>query len=303
MSQLLEVAREHADFRRRVAVAAAGESVRAWRRVDPARISESWLAQIARLLVLLTGAQQAVAGRADTYLDEVLDTQHLAVASEGAVSAAALAGVASDGRGLGDLLFRPVITSLTAIGAGAGPQRALAAGQATLDMIVRTQVADAGRAADQVAMVARPQATVFVRMLVGGSCARCAILAGRRYRWNATFDRHPRCDCTAVPGQEDTADDIRTDPKRYFASLSAAEQDKAFTKAGAESIRLGADMSQVVNARSGMYSASGKSLTRSAATSRGRRGVRLMPEQILIEAKGDRGEALRLLKLHGYLRT
>lgn len=57
-----------------------------------------------------------------------------------------------------------------------------------------------------------------------------------------------------------------------------------------------------MNARSGMYTASGKQLTRTAARARGVGGVRLMPEQILREAKGDRDEALRLLKRFGYLR-
>lgn len=44
---------------------------------------------------------------------------------------------------------------------------------------------------------------------------------------------------------------MRTDPKAYFRSLSRAEQDRAFTAAGAEAIRLGADIGQVVNARRG----------------------------------------------------
>ena len=37
----------------------------------------------------------------------------------------------------------------------------------------------------------------------------------------------------------------------YFDRLSREEQDKAFTRAGAEAIRDGADISQVVNARRG----------------------------------------------------
>jgi hypothetical protein len=56
-----------------------------------------------------------------------------------------------------------------------------------------------------------------------------------------------------IPAAEDRADDIRTNPRAWFDSLSKAEQDKQFTKAGAESIRLGADISQVVNARRGAY--------------------------------------------------
>jgi hypothetical protein len=47
-----------------------------------------------------------------------------------------------------------------------------------------------------------------------------------------------------------------------------------------------------------MYEAGGKRFTTEAA---GRR-PRLMPEQILREAGRDRAEAVRLLRLHGYLR-
>ncbi len=54
-----------------------------------------------------------------------------------------------------------------------------------------------------------------------------------------------------MPAAEDRADDLRTDPKQAFRSMSAAEQDRVFTRAGAEAIRLGADIGQVVNARRG----------------------------------------------------
>lgn len=251
MPSLLDLARRHAAFRRRLAVAAAGEATQMWRKVDPGSIQQSWLTQLDRLLVLVTGAQKAVAQRADDYLDEVLDLQDISPAAEGHTVATALAGVASDGRGLDGVLYRPVVTALTGIQRGATVERAMASGLATLDMIVRTQVADAGRAADQVATVARPRANGYVRMLVGTSCSRCAVLAGRWYAVNAGFDRHPRCDCVHVPGREDTTDDVRTDPKAFFRSLSAVEQDQVFTQAGAEAIRLGADIGQVVNARRG----------------------------------------------------
>lgn len=137
---------------------------------------------------------------------------------------------------------------------------------------------------------------------------------------------HAVSDCIHIPSAEDTADDLRTDPKAAFAALSGPAQDRAFTKAGAEAIRLGADLSQVVNARSGMTTAGvsktrvrddglvvneriRRQVTRVVAgravlttTAGGKRGrVRLMPEQILRDAKGDRDEALRLLKLHGFL--
>ncbi|MEU4570841.1 hypothetical protein [Micromonospora sp. NPDC023956] len=101
-----------------------------------------------------------------------------------------------------------------------------------------------------------------------------------------------------IPAREDTADDLRTDPKAYFGSLTTVEQERLFTKSGAEAIRAGADIAQVVNVRSGMYEAAGRQFT---TVNAGRR-PRLMPEQILREAAGNREEALRLLRLHRYLR-
>lgn len=301
MPAQLEVAIDHAAFRRRLVLAVAGEAKSMWSAVDPSNISRSWLGSLARLMILVTGAQQVVAAQADRYLDDVLVAQRINPVAATRTVPAALSGVASDGRSLDTLLYQPAVTALTGIQRGSGVARALAGGQAALDMIVRTQVADAGRVADQVALTARPQVTGYVRMLVGRSCSRCAVLAGRRYNWNAAFNRHPRCDCTAIPAREDSADDLRTDPKQYFRSLTPAEQDQVFTKAGAESIRHGADIAQVVNARSGMYSAAGKQLTSTSAPARGAAGVRLMPEQIFRETKGDRAEALRLLKRFGYL--
>lgn len=210
MPPLPEIALQHAAFRRRLALTVAGEAARLWAQVDPARILESWTESLARLQILLTGAQQAVAGRADGYLDEALDEQGLDSDGAGRVVPGALAGVASDGRPLDTLLLRPVITALDSLGQGRGVARALAGGAAVLDMIVRTQVADAGRVADQVAMAARPEATGYVRMLVGRSCSRCAVLAGRWYASNAGFDRHPRCRpgataCTSRAGRTSPA--------------------------------------------------------------------------------------------------
>ncbi|MET0426268.1 MAG: hypothetical protein ABW046_20535 [Actinoplanes sp.] len=247
----LEAALDHAGFRRRLALAVAGEAKSVWSAVDPGNIASSWLTSLSRLMIIVAGAQRVAAAQADSYLDSVLDLQGIDPAAEGRVAPAALSGVASDGRGLDGLLYQPVVTALTGVQRGDGVARALAAGQAALDMIVRTQVSDAGRVADQVAMVSRPHAAGYVRMLVGRSCSRCAVLAGKFYRYNAGFKRHPRCDCIHIPGREDTTGDERTDPKAFFSSLSPAEQDRVFTKAGAEAIRLGADIGQVVNARRG----------------------------------------------------
>jgi hypothetical protein len=354
MSQLLEVARDHAAFRARMAKAVAGEATAMWRQVDPGRIQESWLSALARLLVLLTGAQRVVAGRADSYLDEVLDAQGVDPVREGSFVPASLSGVASDGRELTTLLYRPAVTALLGVQSGATVERALAGGQAALDMIVQTQVADAGRVADEVAMAVRPAVHGWIRMITPPACSRCAVLAGKFFRWNTGFERHPSCHCVHIPAGEDAKGDVRTDPKAYFNSLTAAEQDRVFTQAGAEAIRLGSDIAQVVNARRGArglspagarltaaevkvlrggrnrghlepVTAFGQQLliTNEGTTVRGLAGVRLgakvdgfkkaggryrsakaprlMPEQVLQIAAGNRDEAIRLLKRNGYV--
>jgi hypothetical protein len=58
------------------------------------------------------------------------------------------------------------------------------------------------------------------------------------------------CDCVHFPAAE-YVPDATTDPQQYFDSLTEPQQDAAFTKAGAQAIRDGADIAQVVNARRG----------------------------------------------------
>lgn len=296
------VALDHYRARQRLVRAVASEAARLWRQVDLEALDASWSARLTRMMVALAGAQRAAAQAADGYLAEVLEQQGLRTAAAAALDPAAFAGTAADGRALDALLHRPVIATKTAIAAGQPLERAFATGMANLDLIVRTETADAGRLADQVSLTAHRGADGYVRMLVGKSCPRCAILAGKRYGWNAGFRRHPRCDCIHIPAREDSADDLRTDPKAYFQSLSRDEQDRLFTKAGAEAIREGADIGRVVNSGRGMYAAGGRSLTREATTRRGTgQRIRLTPAQIFREANGNRDETLRLLRLHGYL--
>lgn len=313
--------------RRKLIEAIAAEARKAWRALSPADLNGSWAQQAPALLLALSGAQLAAARDADSYLDDVLAAQDIDPAAQGAIAARSLAGIASDGRELGTLLDRPVIATKAAIGDGATMAMSLATGYAALDMIVRTQVADAGRVADQVAMTARRGTSGYVRMVVGATCSRCIVLAGKFYRWNTGFQRHPNCDCVHIPSREAIAGDVELSPRKKFDSMSAEQQDKAFTKAGAEAIRLGADPAQVVNGRRGMQTASvfGRDvqITTEGTTIRGVAGTRLgvretgiksggeryrrsrpprlMPESILQAANGNRDEAIRLLKRFGYI--
>ncbi|MFL6138809.1 MAG: hypothetical protein ACJ74O_13550 [Frankiaceae bacterium] len=291
-----DVAREHY-LRQQANARRTADAVQAWwGELDPADLDASW-SRVGPGVALITSAGQALAaGQADDYTAAVLAAQGVDPAAAGQVDPLAFSGTASDGRPLASLLYEPVIAAKVAIAGGAGVDDAMLAGLASMLRIVGTQVQDAGRTADGVAITARRHVGGYVRMLDPPSCGRCAILAGAWYRWNTGFDRHPHCDCVHVPANEGAAGDLRTDPRRYFDSLHPADQDRLFTQDGARAIRDGADINRVVNARRGMTAAGDRLLTREAA---GRR-LRLMPEQIYADA-ADRDDAIRLLHRFGYL--
>lgn len=327
MPSVQQVSTAHYRRQQLLARRAAARLAKLWRRVDRGNITASWHQLLGEALAVVSGAQAIAAASSGSYVDDALEAQGFTADTDGRIAPARFAGVASDGRDLVSLLEQPAIRALTAVKAGATPARAMTAGLLSLDVITRTQIADAGRVADGVAIAARPEVAGYTRILVGKSCSRCVVLAGTWYRWNAGFKRHPGCDCRHVPTEADMSGDVRTGPRAYFESLTAAEQDETFGKAGAEAIRDGADLSQVVNARRGMQTASvfGRDVlvTTEGTTTRGLAGqrlgarqdgrkrdggryrsavrVRLMPEQIYLEANGDRAEAIRLLKLHGFV--
>jgi hypothetical protein len=226
-----EVALEH--YRQRLdLVDAAGEVAgQMWAEVDPQRVADSWARQIPELTAVVSGAQLAAARQSDRYVDDALEAQDVDDESVSPIAPAGFAGAASDGRGLASLLANPVVVTLLAVQDGVDISRALLGGRANLDMLVRTQVADAGRVADQVALAARPAATGYVRVAVGNSCARCLLLAGRTYRWNAGFQRHPRCDCVHLPAGIAQAGRLVQSPRGIYDRMSAAERTRAgFTK-------------------------------------------------------------------------
>lgn len=293
-------ARRYAQRQVLVAVAAAS-AARSWSQVDAANISASWAREVLPLYVSVSTAQLAAAQGADAYVQSSLAAQGLAPAAEYAVAVAALAGVAADGRDLPSLLYQPAITALTAVRSGHTVAEALGLGGRQLDTIVQTEVADAGRVADGVATTVEPKASGYIRLVVGETCNRCIILAGRVYTWSKGFERHPRCDCIMVPAA--LADDLGLVrmPADVFAAMSPEQRSAAgWSRAEQQAIADGADIAAATNVhrRGAMYTAGGRKFTHEAA---GRR-PRITPEQIYREARGDRAEAIRLLRLHKYIR-
>lgn len=190
-----------------------------------------------RLVATMAAYQVAAARESVRYFPLMLAEQDISADVAAQAIPEALAGSASDGRQMSGLLDYTRSRSVT--------DQAFA-------LIVATQLQDVARQAASIAMGARPTVQGYVRMLNPPSCSRCAILAGRFYRRNEGFQRHPKCDCRHVPTTNANAGDLTTEPRDYFDSLTEAEQDRIFTKSGAEAIRLGADPAKVVNARRGM---------------------------------------------------
>lgn len=159
-----------------------------------------------------------------------------------------------------------------------------------IDRLTQTLVADAGRTASSVDIARRPVVTGHVRMLNLPSCSRCAVLAGRVYRWSTGFQRHPKCDCVMVPTTLALGNDLTLDGRK--AALDG--QVEGLSKADLQAIEAGADLGQVVNVRrrnAGL-------VTGSSVMDRAGRPT---PAGIMAVSNGDRDMAVRLLKRHGYL--
>lgn len=290
--------------------------------MDLTDLDGSWAtAVMPRVVALVTASQVAAAESGARYISELRDELNLADRAEGVAIPTAFAGIASNGAPLELALAGGLYDVKEQIALGVPKAAALRAGRMRLTQRVQLEVADAGRLGASVTAVADRTFTTYTRMLVPPSCSRCVILAGRTYGMQTAFQRHPRCDCRHVPSNETVAGDLTVDPRDYFASLTEAEQAKAFTKAGAQAIRDGADINQVVNARRGMYTTTtGAQNTRAGTTRRGMYGssqtefdkrtgnrmrtasrARPMPERIYALTAGDRDEAIRLLRYYRYI--
>lgn len=284
-------------------------ATRHWRRLGPNWIADAWRERIPTVASAITTAQRTAATSALVSGALALAEQGQWAPPDGLVDPNAFAGLTADGRNLDTLLRAPAITTRTLIVGGMEPAQALAAGGRQLSMMVLTEVADAGRGAAGVQIAARHRVG-YVRMLNPPSCSRCVILAGRFYRWNQGFLRHPRCDCTHVPTMvtdqaEAFARGLIDDPYEAFNRMSEAEQNRIFTNAGARAIRDGADMYQVVNARRGMR-------YRGAFTSEGtsrhgwagqilRKGQRRMTPETIYRLNPNREQAVEALRAQGYI--
>ncbi|WP_181312474.1 hypothetical protein [Nocardioides campestrisoli] len=205
---------------------------------------------------------------------------------------------------------------------------------AGLDLFVQAEIIAAGADAAAVEITGGQEWTNYVRVLDLPSCDRCVILAGRIYRDLDGFPRHPRCDCQHWPvasWAEAEAAGLVTDPMVAFdrgqIGGNVVQKDgtvkfkPSLSQADMRAIRDGADIQAIVNAKRGggrrpvgmtnaitteifgrTVKATLEGTTRRGEWRRKNPGlpIRLRPESIYEHAK-DRADAIRLLRLYGYL--
>lgn len=307
--------------------AAIAAVLRQWRRMDPADFDRSWAAIAPTVVAIVGTAQQRVADSADAYVPAVLAEtgQDSAVEARALTSTAEWVGWTGAGVTVADSLAAAPVRAKQGVERNLTPPQALQHAGRWLTASTGTILSDTARSVEAVGMYTRP-VSGYVRMLNPPSCARCAVLAGRFYRKNAGFDRHPGCDCRHIPASEAVAGDLRLNVSDYYDSLDDAGKVKfAGSKANAQAIADGADPTQIVNAyrrTAGMRFAQvspikrefGNKYTTEGATRRGlayqqqtglrRNGApqsRLMPESIYRNAASQE-DAIRQLKLYGWIR-
>jgi hypothetical protein len=306
----------------RLIVATLGLTRREWATIGQ-DFDAGWSRIGPRLTLLTASAQIGAARNGAAYVPASLAQTGGAVDPVGEVRPEGFAGIAADGRDLESLLYGAVVKART-VEADSLDERLQAGGQ-WLDMAVHTTIADTARAAASVAIASRPK-TGWIRHVNPPCCQRCAVQAGKLFRYNQGFERHPRCDCFHIPYAE-------SDP--FDPGVNIGPEDvKDLTKVQRRAINDGADMNQVINSRrgrsaDGLYTSEGTTrrgwnsyvkrelakqrgeVAKETATNVGRRGYvknyvvrrtgpRPTPEAIYKFAS-SREEAIKLLAANGYI--
>jgi hypothetical protein len=288
----------------------SGKASTLWRRLRPGALQESFRDDfVPEMLAATTEVQAAAADIGAGFVRRAVIASELEPGP--LVNPDAFAGISSAGGDLAAELYSPMIGTYVDLAAGVETPVALSRGLASMD--------DAARMGSSVATVTTTEVRYYIRGVEPGACSRCILLSGKHYKVNAGFHRHPSCRCFHLPGVSiyendalsesgSTVVDPQASPKQIFENLTPAERDAAFGRANAKAIRDGADMGRVVNATgstAGMSTTVTDPLGRrlKATTIGARKGrVRLTPEGIYLQAGDDRAEAVRLLRVNGYLR-
>ena len=240
-------ASKHYEVQQKIAQTSTAAVKKLWSRMGP-DFDSSWESVRQPIVQTVRNGRLASAVDASVYTGRVLAETGQVAPAVGAVVPAAFVQFTPTGTDVGDYLDTSIVRAKQAVAGGADVRSALRVGGDWLMGALLTMFADTARDVVSADIAQRPLLTGYVRMLNAPSCARCVLLAGKWFRWNQGFQRHPRCDCRHIPASEDLAGDFQTDPYEFFKSLSVTEQERLFGKNEAEAIReFGADIYRTMN--------------------------------------------------------
>lgn len=230
------------------------------------------------LFALVAAAQLGAAREGAAAVPAALEESGYPETQLARVRPAGMAGWASDGRPLESLLW---LAPEIATAGGKSLSEQMAAGQAWLDLMVHRQVTDAARSASSVAITATAR-TGYVRFVSPPCCQRCAVLAGKFFRFNTGFQRHFRCDCIHRPTSS-------REPREGYTDTVSTDQIHDLTDAQRKAIDDGADLNQVVNAYRSRLSGLDKMMTTTEGTTK--RGYASYIQRAVDRARGQATKA------------
>lgn len=302
----------------RLCLLAVRAADKTWKGVDPRQVRDSWRQSNTDFLALFATLQARAAADAMDASTLMLAEQGDYVQPDGIANPLAYgAGYAPSGIDLDSYFDIPVTHTLTAIKSGLDLSDALQAGRRTLRQMAMQALEDTSVSAMGVSITQRA-GVGYVRVESPDCCPRCAILAGKYYRHNQGFLRHPKCHGRNIPckGKDKAAKQgWITNPMDRFNAMGEEEQDRIFGHAYAQAIRDGADIYQVVNAHRGMRPVGrGRiSMTTSEGTSRygwsrmirqyqyGQQQHRRLTPEGIYSFNLPREQTIELLKREGYI--
>lgn len=260
----------------------SGAVAKLWRRMGD-EFDDAWQSIRPEILNVVQAGRAAAVAVAAPYTSRVLKETGQVDDPSGVLNLTAFTASAPDGRDIGSLYDQSVIKAKTAVASGMTSEAALALTGRWMTMTTLTVLADTRRMVYQADIIQRPTLTGYLRMLNPPSCNRCIILAGKWFRWNEGFQRHPNCDCIHVPASENVAGDVRTDPYAMFQSLTPAEQERTFGRSEARAIREGADI----------YKATNQAVRKMKTAN--------SPIDLIYRNAGTRTRAIRMLRGQGFI--
>lgn len=219
---LPQAAADHHQAQLRLAAATVLAARRIWARMGD-DFDASWDQIRSPLVTVVTAGQLAAARLAEPYLDAVLRETGQPNAPVALPRPQGFVGTAADGRPLTGMLRGAVIdakqarTEMSTIDS-------LARGGRWLDMVTQTTIGDTARSAVITGITVRPAIDGYVRSTGAMACSRCLVLAGKFFRYNDGFARHPRCHCIHTPTTRGRAGDFtESTPEIRTPDLSSLE--------------------------------------------------------------------------------